>query len=221
MKLFIAGAHGNVGKKLVEILADKGHQVKAMIRNEDQSSEMRELGAEPVVADLEKDTDFPLEGIEVVFFCAGSGAQTGPDKTIEVDQKGAIKLVESAHKHKVGKFIMISSIGADDPKQGPEELQTYLKAKQEADKELKYSGLAYTIIRPGALTNEPGTGKITAKEKLDQKEKEKGRISREDVAQILAACLDLRYTENKVFEVINGNTPIREALVNLPLGQQQ
>lgn len=219
MKIFVAGAHGNVGKKLVKILVDKGHQVKAMIRDSSQSNEMKELGADPVIADLEKDSDFPLEGIETVFFCAGSGAQTGPEKTIEVDQKGAIKLVDSAYKHKVFKFIMISSVGADDPKKGPEELQNYLKAKHEADKELKYSGLAYTIIRPGALKDEPGTGKITAKEKLEEKEKKEGSISREDVARTLAACLEHRHTENKVFEVVNGDTPIDEALINLPLTQ--
>lgn len=219
MKIFIAGAHGKVGQKLVKILAKKGHEVKAMIRDDSQSDEIKQLGAEPVVANLENDKDFPLEGIEAVYFCAGSGAQTGPDKTIEVDQKGAIKLVESAYKHKVYKFIMLSSLGANDPKQGPEQLQTYLKAKHEADKELKFSGLAYTILRPGALTDKAGTGKITAAEQLDEEEKKEGSITRDDVAQTLAACLDHRHTENKVFELINGETPIDEALINLPLTQ--
>jgi uncharacterized protein YbjT (DUF2867 family) len=219
MKIFVAGAHGNVGKKLVKILSQKGHEVKAMIRDEQQSDEMKQLGAEPVVADLEKDKDFPLKGIEVVYFCAGAGGDTGPDKTVAVDQKGAIKLVDSAYNHKVYRFIMISSIGADDPGKGPDQLQTYLKAKHEADKELKYSGLIYTIIRPARLTDEPGTGKITAKEKLSDQEKQEGSITREDVAQTLAACLDHRHTETKVFEAVNGDTPIDEALVNLPLTQ--
>jgi uncharacterized protein YbjT (DUF2867 family) len=219
MKIFVAGAHGKVGQKLVKILSEKGHTVKAMIRDNSQADEMKKLGGEPVVADLENDKDFPLEGIDAVYFCAGSGAQTGPDKTVAVDQKGAIKLVESAYKHKVFKFIMLSSMGADDPKQGPDELQTYLKAKHEADKELKFSGLAYTVLRPGALTDEAGTGKILAKEKLEKEEKEKGSISREDVASTLAACLDHRHTENKVFELINGDTPIDKALIDLPLTQ--
>lgn len=219
MKIFVAGAHGKVGKKLVTTLVEKGHEVKAMIRDQSQSDEMKKLGADPVVADLEKDKDFPLSGVEAVYFCAGSGAETGPDKTKEVDQKGAIKLVESAYKNRVFKFIMLSSLGADDPKKGPEELQTYLKAKHEADKELKYSGLAYTIIRPATLTDEPGTGKITAKEKLEEKERKNGSISREDVAHALAACLDHRHTENKVFEIVSGKTPIDEALINLPLTQ--
>lgn len=219
MKIFVAGAHGKVGQKLVKILSEKGHTVKAMIRDNSQADEMKKLGGEPVVADLENDKDFPLEGIDVVYFCAGSGAQTGPDKTVEVDQKGAIKLVESAYNHKVFRFIMISSLGADDPKQGPDKLQTYLKAKHEADKELKYSGLTYTILRPGHLTDEPGTGKILAKERLDPKEKEDASIPREDVARTLAACLDHRHTETKVFELVKGETPIDEALVNLPLTQ--
>ena len=217
MKIFIAGAHGNIGKKLVKILAEKGHQVQAMIREEAQSEEMKKLGAEPVVADLENDKEFPLKGIEVVYFCAGSGAQTGPDKTQEVDQKGAVKLVNSAYKNKVFKFIMLSSLGADDPKEGPEELQTYLKAKHEADKELKFSGLAYTILRPATLTDDPGTGKITAREKLEDHEKENARISRDDVALALASCLDHRHTENKVFELVSGDTPVHEALISLPL----
>ena len=219
MKIFVAGAHGKVGQKLVKILSEKGHTVKAMIRDNSQADEMKKLGGEPVVADLEKDKDFPLDGIDVVYFCAGSGAQTGPEKTMEVDQKGAIKLVESAYKHKVFKFIMVSSMGADDPKTGPDELQTYLKAKHEADKELKFSGLAYTILRPGHLTDDQGSGKILAKERLEKEEKEGGSISREDVARTLAACLDHRHTENKVFELVNGDTPIDEALVNLPLTQ--
>ncbi len=219
MKIFVAGAHGNVGQKLVKILAKKGHTVKAMIRDNAQSDEIKNLGAEPVVADLEKDKDFPLEGIDVVYFCAGSGGKTGPDKTVAVDQKGAIKLVDSAYEHKVSKFIMVSSIGADDPNQGPEEMKTYLKAKHEADKELKFSGLAYTILRPGALTDDTGTGKIIAREKLEKEQKENGSISRDDVAQALAACLDVKHTENKVFELVNGNIPIDEALLNLPLTQ--
>lgn len=219
MKIFVAGAHGKVGQKLVRILSEKGHEVKAMIRDESQSGEMRELGAEPVIGNLEKDKDFPLQGIDAVYFCAGSGADTGPDKTVEVDQKGAIKLTDSAYKHNVYRFILLSSIGADDPGKGPDQLKTYLKAKHEADKELKYSGVIYTIIRPAALTDEPGTGKITAKEKLSEQEKQEGSISREDVARTLAACLDHRHTETKVFEVVKGDTPIDEALVNLPLTQ--
>lgn len=185
-----------------------------MIRSSDQSEEMRKLGAEPVVADLEKDKFFPLEGINAVFFVAGSGADTGEDKTKAVDEKGAIKLIEDAYKHKVQRFIMLSSVGADDPRKGPDELKTYLKAKHEADKELKYSGILYTILRANTLSDEKGTGKITATEKLGSYE---GSISREDVARTLVACLDIRHTENKVFEVNSGETPIEKALVDLPL----
>lgn len=219
MKIFIAGAHGTIGKKLVKILSDKGHQVKAMIRDSSQSDEMKKLGAEPVLADLEHDRDFPLSGIDVVYFCAGSGAATGPDKTTAVDQKGAIKLVESAYKQKVFKFILLSSLGADDPSKGPEGLQHYLKAKHEADKELKFSGLAFTILRPGRLTNEPGSGKITAKELLDNNERSRS-ISREDVAQTMAACLENHHTENKVFELVSGDTSIEKALADIPMARR-
>lgn len=214
MKILVAGSHGKVGHHLVKLLNEKGHEVRAMIRSSDQSEEMRKLGAEPVVADLEKDKFFPLEGINAVFFVAGSGADTGEDKTKAVDEKGAIKLIEDAYKHKVQRFIMLSSVGADDPRKGPDELKTYLKAKHEADKELKYSGILYTILRANTLSDEKGTGKITATEKLGSYE---GSISREDVARTLVACLDIRHTENKVFEVNSGETPIEKALVDLPL----
>ncbi|WP_225000236.1 SDR family oxidoreductase [Cesiribacter sp. SM1] len=214
MKILVAGSHGKVGHHLVQMLSEKGHEVRAMIRDSSQSEEMRKLGAEPVVADLEKDKFFPLEGINAVYFVAGSGAGTGADKTEAVDKKGAIKLIEDAYKHKVQRFIMLSSVGADDPRKGPDELKTYLEAKHEADKELKYSGILYTIIRANNLSDDKGTGKVTATEKLDSYE---GSVPREDVARALVACLDIRHTENKVFELTSGNTPIDQALVNLPL----
>lgn len=214
MKVLIAGSHGKVGHHLVKILSNKGHDVRAMIRDAGQSDEMRQLGAKPVVADLEKDKFFPLEGIDAVFFVAGSGAGTGEEKTEAVDKKGAIKLIEDAYKHKVQRFIMLSSVGADDPRKGPDELKKYLEAKHEADKELKYSGILFTILRANKLTDEAGTGKVTAAEKLDSYS---GSIPREDVAQALAACLDIRHTENKVFEISGGNTPIERALIDLPL----
>ena len=151
----------------MKILNEKGHEVRAMIRDASQAEEMRKLGSEPVVADLEKDKFFPLEGVDAVYFVAGSGAGTGEDKTKAVDEKGAIKLVEDAYRHKVQRFIMLSSVGADDPKKGPDELQPYLKAKHEADKELKYSGILYTVVRANNLSDEPGTGKVQAGEKLE------------------------------------------------------
>lgn len=214
MKILVAGSHGKVGHHLVKLLTKKGHEVRAMIRDADQSEEMRKLGAEPVVADLEKDDTFPLEGINAVFFVAGSGPDTSEKKTEAVDKKGAIKLIEDAYKQRVQRFIMLSSVGADDPKKGPEELKTYLEAKHEADKELKYSGILFTILRANNLSDEKGTGKITAAEKLGSYE---GSVSREDIAQAMVACLDIRHTENKVFEVSGGDTPIEKALVDLPL----
>lgn len=214
MKILVAGSHGKVGHHLVKILKEKGHQVHAMIRDASQAEEMRKLGAEPVVADLEKDKAFPLEGINAVFFVAGSGGGTGNDKTMAVDKNGAIKLIEDAYKHRVQRFILLSSVGADDPRKGPEELKAYLEAKHEADKELKFSGILYTILRANTLSDEKGTGKIAAGEKLQSYE---GSIPREDVARTMVACLDIRHTENKVFEVNSGGTPIEEVLHNLPL----
>jgi uncharacterized protein YbjT (DUF2867 family) len=214
MKILVAGSHGKVGHHLVKMLLEKGHEVHAMIRDNSQADEMKQLGTKPVVADLEKDKTFPLEGVNAVFFVAGSGPDTGNDKTKAVDEKGAIKLIEDAYKHKVQRFIMLSSVGADDPRHAPSELKPYLEAKHQADKELKFSGILFTILRANKLSDEPGNGKIRVSDKLESHE---GSISREDVAHAMAACLEIRHTENKVFELTGGDTPIEEALVNLPL----
>jgi uncharacterized protein YbjT (DUF2867 family) len=216
MKVLLAGSHGKVGQILVKKLVEKGHEVKAMIRDKDQKDEMKKLGAEPVISDLEKDTEFPLEHIDVVMFAAGSGPDTSDEKTVAVDQKGAIKLIEAAYRSKVQRFVMLSSVGAHDPNAGPDKMHTYLKAKHEADKELKFSSLLYTVIRPVQLTDDKGTGKVCAAIELENR---KAKIPREDVAEVMAACLDHAHTENKVFELSSGSTPIHEALVNLPLSQ--
>ncbi|EMR03804.1 SDR family oxidoreductase [Cesiribacter andamanensis] len=214
MKILVAGSHGKVGHHLVKMLSQKGHEVLAMIRDSSQADEMQQLGSKPVVADLEKDKTFPLEGVNAVFFVACSGPDTGEDKTRAVDEKGAIKLIEDAYKHKVQRFIMLSSIGADDPRKGPSDLKPYLEAKHQADKELKFSGILFTILRASRLTNDAGTGKIRVADKLENHD---GSISREDVAKTMVACLDIRHTENKVFELTSGDSPIADALVNLPL----
>ena len=216
MNVLVAGAHGKVGQILIKKLEENGHKVKAMIRDKEQADEIKSLGAETVMGDLEKDESFPLEHIDAVVFVAGSGAGTSDEKTIAVDQNGAIRLIEDAYKHKVQRFVMLSSIGAHDPKAGPEEMQTYLKAKHEADKELKFSSLLYTIVRAVELTDEDGTGMVNAALELENR---KAKVSREDVAEVLAGCLDQPHTENKVFELSKGNLPIKEALANLPLVQ--
>ncbi|CAH0344633.1 SDR family oxidoreductase [Bacillus sp. CECT 9360] len=212
MNILIAGANGKTGKILVDLLAQNGHTVKAMIRKEEQSEKMKELGAVPVLADLEKDTNHAFKDIDAVIFAAGSGSKTGPEKTIDVDRNGAIRLIDTAKKNDVNHFVMLSSMGADHPEQGVKEMQPYFQAKHDADEHLLSSGLAFTIVRPGFLTDGEPTGEIIAQTKL---ENNKGEITRGDVAKVLVESLMLESTKNKTFEILNGNVPIEEALNHL------
>lgn len=210
-KVLVVGANGNTGTIIVKILKNHGqYDPVAMIRDESQAPKFESMRVEYRVADLEKDFSHALEGIDKVIFAAGSGSGTGRDKTIAVDQEGAIKIIDHAVKSRVKKFVMLSSMGADAPEKN-DEIKTYLEAKHNADEHLKGSGLNYTIVRPGRLTHEDHQGKIDASENLDHQ----GKISREDVAQVLVAALDHTQVKNKTFEIVNGQESIAEALAHL------
>lgn len=141
MKVLVAGANGHSGRLIIQYLIEKVHDAYAMVRNEYQESDLKKLGANIVIADLEGKLDEAVEGKNAVIFTAGSGSKTGPEKTIDVDQNGAINLIETAKKHGVQHFIMLSAIKANRPEEGPEKLVHYLKAKGNADKHLQESGL--------------------------------------------------------------------------------
>ncbi|HET7657706.1 MAG TPA: SDR family oxidoreductase [Bacillales bacterium] len=213
MKVLVIGANGNIGKLLVSKLSKSEHKVRAMIRDESQREELEKRGGEVVIADLEKDFDHAFEGCNAVIFTAGSGAHTGPDKTELVDRQGAMKAVDLAKKHKIERFLIVSSMNADTPDNGPESMEHYYRAKGDADEHLLQSGLNYTIVRPGRLTNEHGKGSIVAEEKIeDRGERE---IPREDVANVMINALDNENTYHRIFEVLSGDQPIDKALDSL------
>lgn len=198
----------------MNLLLERDHHVRAMIRNPDQIEEMKKMGADYVIADLEQDVNFAVEGCDAVIFAAGSGPDTGSDKTISVDQDGAIKLIRACEENAVNRFIMLSAMGTDKPEEGPNKLQDYLKAKATADEKLKKSNLNYTIIRPGPLNDNDMTGKIMAEKHLKNRE---GEISRADVATTIAESLNNENTYRKTFEILSGNKPIGVALATLDL----
>ena len=211
MKVLVAGANGQIGQYLVRMLAEEGHEVRAMIRDEDQAPGLRELGAEPVVADLEGEVAHTVEGCDAVIFSAGGGPGSGPEKKETIDRGGAVKLVEAAGEHGARRYIMVSAMGAADPEAGSEAMQPYLFAKAQADQKLQESGLDYTIVRPGSLTDEAGTGTVEAAPSLGRR----GEIPREDVARTLVVTLEKENTFGKTVEVLSGDTPIEEALTDL------
>lgn len=211
MHVFIAGANGQIGQYLLQEMANSDHEARALIRHPGQGPELQQLGAtETVLGDLEQDCSEAMRGCDAVIFTAGSGPHTGPDKTIDVDQEGAIRLVDTARAMGIKRFIMVSSMRAEEPEKGPEKIRHYLRAKRNADEHLKNSGLNYTIVRPGRLTNDDGTGKVAVSSKLEAF----GEIPRQDVARVLLAVLDSDTTNNCVFDVVSGDTPVSEALAN-------
>ena len=211
MKVLVAGANGQVGQHIVRLLAERDHRVQAMIRDKAQAQRLRELGGEPVVADLEGDVSHTVEGSDAVIFSAGGGPGSGAEKKETVDYGGASKRIQAAIEHGANRYLIVSTVGAHDPESANEKMQPYLRAKARADEELKHSGLDYTIVRPGPLTDEQGTGRIDASTELGRRKE----IPREDVARTIVVALEQRNTVGKTFEVFAGDTPIEEALESL------
>ncbi|NKE35715.1 SDR family oxidoreductase [Natronococcus sp. JC468] len=205
MTVLIAGSHGQVGQHVTERLAESDREVRAMVRDDSQVEEMERTGATAVVADLTESVDHAVEGCDAVVFAAGSG---GEDVS-GVDRDGAIRLIDAAAEAGADRFVMLSSMGADDPEAGPEPLRDYLIAKAEADEYLRESPLEHTIVRPGELTNEPGTGEIRVGSYL---ELGSGDIPREDVAAVLVAALERDALIGETFELLSGEVPIERAL---------
>lgn len=207
MEVLIAGSHGQVGQRITDLLAASDHGVRAMVRDESQVNEMEGFGVEAVVADLTEDVSHAVEGCDAVIFAAGSSGEDVEG----VDRDGAIRIIDEAERQGADRFVMLSSINADRPEESPDALRDYLEAKLAADEHLQESDLTYTIVRPGALTDEPATGRIEAARRV-----ERGEITRADVARTLVAALEIENTYGKTFEMIEGDEPIESALENLP-----
>ncbi|PLR78452.1 NAD(P)-dependent oxidoreductase [Bacillus sp. V3-13] len=214
MKVLVVGANGQIGKKLIALLKDsKEHTPRAMVRTEEQSDALNEQGIETAVANLEDSVDAIAEaakGCDAIVFTAGSGGHTGADKTLLVDLDGAAKTVEAAEKAGIKRFIMVSALQSHNRENWSEAIKPYYVAKHYADKILEQSELTYTIIRPGGLINEAGTGKVSAAENL-----ERGSIPREDVAHTIFAALDEENTFYRSFDLVSGDIPIPDALKSL------
>ena len=202
--ILVAGANGTTGKKIVNLLESSQYfNPVAMVRKKEQEQQFAQRNIKTILADLEEDVSYTTENIDKVIFAAGSGGK----KVKEVDENGAKKLIDASKNNNVKKFVMLSSMGADHPEQA-DELQEYLKAKHNADVYLKQSNLAFSIVRPGTLTDEKGSGKIELKHKLNKH----GKISRDDVAQTLVSVLHDTAEVDDTFEIIKGDTLIGKAI---------
>jgi uncharacterized protein YbjT (DUF2867 family) len=211
MRIAIIGGHGKVARHLTPLLATAGHTVSSIIRNPDHASELEGLGATPVVADIEQlDIDGlagVLTGHDAIVWTAGAGGGD-PARTTAVDRDAAIRSVTAADRAGVTRYVMVSYFGADVRHNVPKENSffAYAEAKAAADEALRASALAWTILQPSALTDEPGTGLI------DAAASEASDVSREDVARVIAATLADGSTAHRSIRFNSGSTPIAEAI---------
>jgi len=213
VKVAIAGGHGKIGRLLEGLLVKRGDAAIGLIRNPDHADDLRELGAEPVLCDLEGDCDVAaaITGADAVVFAAGAGPGSGVERKRSMDLGGALKLIEAAKANGISRYLIVSSMGAAEPPgEGGGAFGEYLRAKSEADRALAASGLDYTIVRPGRLTDDPGSSRVKVAPQL-----ERGSIPRADVAAVLLACIDVENTIGREFDLLSGETPIEEALAAL------
>lgn len=215
MRVVIAGGHGKIALLLEQLLARRGDTVAGLIRNPAHAPDVEAAGATAIVLDLERasvaDVAAQLEGADAVVFAAGAGPGSGAERKQTVDRDAAILLADAAEAAGVTRYVMVSAISADDRSldagYDPVFL-AYIRAKAEADADVRgRSGLATTIVRPGRLTDEAGTGLVHIAENTGR-----GSIPRADVAAVLLAVLDAPETAGRTFELISGNAPITAAL---------
>jgi uncharacterized protein YbjT (DUF2867 family) len=212
MDVVIAGGHGKIGRRLARLLVARGDRVRGLIRNPDHAEDLRADGSEPVVCDLESadvsSVAEALSGADAVVFAAGAGPGSGAERKLTMDRDGAIKLLEAARSAGVPRYAMVSSVGAESPPEGDDVFSVYLRAKAEADQALIESDRDWTVIRPGMLTDEPGTGRVRI-----QAEPIRAEVPRDDVAAVLAAVVDESRAVGRVLYVVGGEDPIQDALV--------
>jgi uncharacterized protein YbjT (DUF2867 family) len=215
MRVVIAGGHGQIALHLERMLADRGDRAVGIVRNPAHVADVEQAGAQGVVLDLENSTvDQVAEvvtGADAVVFSAGAGPGSGAARKLTVDRDAAILLADAATATRVRRYVMVSAYGADDyDPNSPDVFQVYLGAKSEADAAIRARDLDWTIVRPGGLTNTPGTGAVRLGDSVGR-----GSIPREDVAAVLLNVLNLPSTAGRQFEVIGGTTPIGDALAAL------
>ncbi|BBX20332.1 NAD-dependent dehydratase [Mycolicibacterium duvalii] len=218
MHVVIAGGHGKIALLTERLLADRGDTVAGFIRNPDHAADLEAAGAQPVVLDLENaavdEVAAHLRGADAVIFAAGAGPGSGAARKQTVDRDAAILLADAAEAAGVPRYLMISAMGADAqvPDDAADEVfVAYLRAKGAADADVRSrSSLSTTIVRPGALTDDPGSGRVQIAEHTGR-----GSIPRADVAAVLVAAIDAPQTGGHTFEVIAGDTPVAEAVAAL------
>jgi uncharacterized protein YbjT (DUF2867 family) len=214
VRVAIAGGHGQIALRLAKLLSQGGDEAVALIRNPDHADDVRQAGADPVVVDLEHASEDEvaqaIAGSDAVVFAAGAGPGSGAPRKETMDYGGAVKLITAAKQAGVGRYVIVSSMGANPDAPGDDVFSVYLRAKGRADDAVRASGLDATVVRPGGLTNDPGTGRVRLGESVPR-----GQVPRDDVAAVLAAVLDSPNTIGRTVDLIGGDTPVAEAVAGI------
>jgi nucleoside-diphosphate-sugar epimerase len=214
-RVVIAGGHGKIALELERLLLQRGDSVAGLIRNPAQASDLAAAGAEAIVLDLEHssvgEVATHVRGADAVVFAAGAGPGSGAARKETVDRAAAVLLADAVLDAGVDRYLMVSAMGADrraDDAASDPVFAAYLRAKAEADEDvLARAGLRTTVVRPGLLTDEPGTGRVFIAPNTGR-----DSVPRQDVAAVLVAVLDAPATAGQTFELISGETPISDAV---------
>jgi uncharacterized protein YbjT (DUF2867 family) len=214
VKVTIAGGHGKISLRLTRQLASGGHDVVGLIRNPAHAVDVRAAGGSATVCDLERaevgEIAAAIEGSHAVVFAAGAGPGSGTERKLTMDRDGAIKLMRAATLSAVSRYLMLSGAGVENPPSGDDVFEVYLRAKAEADDAVRASDLDWTILRPGGLTDDLGTGNVRIEATPFS-----GPVPRDDVATVLAVLLADGEGVGQVLYLSSGLTPINEALHNV------
>ncbi|WP_026874894.1 NAD(P)-binding oxidoreductase [Jiangella gansuensis] len=213
MQVVIAGGHGQIALRLERLLTLRGDEAVGLIRNPDHAADLASAGATAVVLDLENcgvdELARELHDADAVVFAAGAGPGSGAARKDTVDRAAAALLADAAEAAGVRRYLLVSSMGATtEPPSDPDDVfAVYQKAKGDSEADLRRRDLDWTILRPGALTNDPGTGTVTLADSTGR-----GKVTRDDVAAVLLALLDEPRTARSTLELIGGDIPVAEAV---------
>ncbi|SHE64809.1 NAD(P)H-binding protein [Streptoalloteichus hindustanus] len=213
MRVVIAGGHGKIALRLERLLAERGDVAVGMVRDPDQAGDLHAAGADAVVCDLEaasvNEVAAHLAGADAVVFAAGAGPGSGAARKDTVDRAAAVLVADACHVAEVRRYLLVSAMGLDRAERpGVDEVfAAYLRAKAAAEEDLRGRDLDWTVLRPGRLTDEPGTGRVRLGASVPP-----GEVTRDDVASVLVALLDEPRSAQLTLELVGGDVPVGEAV---------
>lgn len=217
MRVVIAGGHGKIGRRLGRLLVGRGDEAVGLIRNPDHVADLVADRITPHVLDLEgastDEVSQVLANANAVVFSAGAGPGSGAARKDSVDRAAAVLLADAAERTGTARYVQVSSMGVESVRGGAtpagmdEVFVAYLRAKHAAEEDLQRRSLDWTILRPGGLTDEPGTGRVNLAPRV-----ERGRVSRDDVAATVVSLLDAPLSARLVLELVGGETPVADAV---------